>query len=127
MFTHIMVGVEDIAQSKAFYDATLGVLGIGPGAMTGENQAFYMTPTGAFGITKPVNGEPACFANGGTIGFAASSTEQVDAWHESGLKAGGSTCENPPGIRDLGPAGQIYAAYLRDPIGNKLVVTHRVA
>ena len=127
MFTHVMVGVKDLDQSKAFYDAIFAVLGIGPGTGDAETRAFYTTPTGGFGITKPVNGEPACMANGGTIGFSANSTEEVDAWHAAGLAAGGTACENPPGIRDLGPSGRLYAAYLRDPIGNKLVVTHRLS
>ena len=127
VFTHVMVGVENFDQSKAFYDAIFAVLNIGPAMGDGKTQAFYVSPNGGFGITKPINGEPSSIANGGTIGFSASSTEQVDAWHSAGLAAGGTSCESPPGIRDLGPAGKLYAAYLRDPIGNKLVASHRVA
>jgi catechol 2,3-dioxygenase-like lactoylglutathione lyase family enzyme len=127
MFTHIMVGVEDFDLSKAFYDAILGTLGVGPAMGDGQTRAFYATATGALGIVKPLNGEPATYANGGTIGFAATSTTQVDTWHAAGLASGGTACEDPPGVRDLGPAGKIYAAYLRDPIGNKLVVSHRIS
>jgi hypothetical protein len=79
-----------------------------------------------FAITKPINGKPATFANGGTIGFAATSTEQVNAWHAAGVGAGGVSCEDPPGVRDLGPAGKLYLAYLRDPAGNKLCALHRL-
>jgi catechol 2,3-dioxygenase-like lactoylglutathione lyase family enzyme len=127
VFTHVMVGVEDFDQSKAFYDAIFAVLNIGPAMGDGKTRAFYVSPNGGFGITKPINGEPPSIANGGTIGFGANSAEQVDAWHAAGLAAGGTSCESPPGIRDLGPSGKLYAAYLRDPIGNKLVASYRIA
>jgi len=126
MFTHVMVGVADFGQSKTFYDAIMGALGIGPAMGDGETRAFYVTPGGGFGITKPIDGEAPTHANGGTIGFAATSTEQVDAWHAAGIAAGGTACEDPPGVRDLGPAGKLYAAYLRDPVGNKLVASFRL-
>ena len=74
-------------------------------------------------VTSPVNGEPACGANGGTIGFALSSPEQVDAWHKAGIENGGTTCEDPPGVRQ-GGAGALYLAYMRDPAGNKLCGLH---
>lgn len=126
MLTHVMVGVDDLDAAKTFYDAILGALGHGPGILDGTGRAFYPSSTVALGIGKPVNGEPASVGNGGTIGFAASSAEQVDAWHAAGVAAGGTTCENPPGVRDLGPAGKIYAAYLRDPAGNKLAASFRI-
>ncbi|GLV29243.1 hypothetical protein TomTYG75_17630 [Sphingobium sp. TomTYG75] len=126
MFSHIMVGADDIQKSKQFYDATLGALGVSPGFIDDKDRVFYMTPTGAFAISKPLNGEPACAANGGTIGFSASSPEQADAWHAAGIAAGGTTCEDPPGVRD-GGMGKLYLAYLRDPAGNKLCVLHQMA
>jgi len=70
-------------------------------------------------VTKPLNGEAATFANGGTIGFALQSPDQVNAWHDAGVANGGTSIENPPGVRDAG-ARKLYLAYLRDPIGNKL-------
>ena len=76
-------------------------------------------------ISRPLNGEPACHANGGTIGFACPSPEAVKAWHEAGIANGGITCENPPGIRNS-PFGDLYLAYLRDPAGNKLCGAHRL-
>ena len=76
--------------------------------------------------TTPINGEPATFANGGTIGFAMQSPEQADAFHAAGVANGGTTCEDPPGWRE-GPGGKLYLAYLRDPDGNKLCVLHRPA
>src|SRR3546814_6548623 len=76
-------------------------------------------------ITAPIDGAPACHANGGTIGFAAASPAEADAWHAAGVANGGTTCENPPGVRD-GGFGKIYLAYLRDPAGNTLCAAHRM-
>jgi catechol 2,3-dioxygenase-like lactoylglutathione lyase family enzyme len=126
MFSHIMLGARDVAEGKAFYDAVLGAMGIAPGVQDDKGRVFWMTPTGIFSISKPINGEPASHANGGTIGFAVKSTEQGDAWHAAGLAAGGSACEDPPGIRE-GAAGKMYLAYLRDPTGNKICALHRIA
>ena len=125
MFSHIMVGANDVDKSKSFYDAVLGTLGVNPGFKDDKGRVFYMTPTGVFAISKPIDGEAACHANGGTIGFAASSPEQADAWHAAGVANGGRTCEDPPGVRD-GGMGKLYLAYLRDPDGNKLCALHRM-
>jgi catechol 2,3-dioxygenase-like lactoylglutathione lyase family enzyme len=97
MFSHVMVGVNDLEVSKKFYDALLGTLGIGPG-VANNNRYFYRSATGSFGITTPINGEPASFANGGTIGFNMQSPEQADAFHAAGIANGGATCEDPPGL-----------------------------
>jgi catechol 2,3-dioxygenase-like lactoylglutathione lyase family enzyme len=123
MFSHIMVGVKDLDASKKFYDAVLGTIGVPAGAAN-RNRYFYRSPSGTFGITTPINGEPATHANGGTIGFTVASPEQGDAWHAAGLANGGTTCEDPPGFRDS-PAGRMYLAYLRDPDGNKICAVHR--
>lgn len=125
MFSHIMVGANDIDASKRFYDAALGALGTQPGAVDDRGRVFYRTKTGTFALSKPINGAAASAANGGTIGFGAASPEQVDAWHEAGLANGGVTCEDPPGIRGMGKM-QLYIAYLRDPSGNKICAVHRV-
>ncbi len=125
MYSHIMVGANDLAESKAFYDATLGALGYGPGRADDMNRVFWITPTGIFSITKPINGDDACHGNGATIGFAASSPQAADAWHAAGVATGGTTCEDPPGIRE-GALGKLYLAYLRDPAGNKLCALHRM-
>lgn len=117
MFTHVMVGTNDIAKSKAFYDAALGALGVPAGFDMGD-RVFYQHAGGAFGITKPINGAAACCANGGTIGFHADDAAQVDAWHAAGLASGG-TDEGAPGHRANAP-GNAYGAYLRDPDGNKI-------
>jgi catechol 2,3-dioxygenase-like lactoylglutathione lyase family enzyme len=123
MFSHIMVGVKDLEASRKFYDAVLGTIGVPAGAAN-RNRYFYRSPSGTFGITTPINGEPATYANGGTIGFTVASPEQGDAWHAAGLANGGTTCEDPPGFRDS-PAGRMYLAYLRDPDGNKICAVHR--
>ena len=124
MFSHIMIGTNDLDKAKAFYDSVLGTLGVKP-AMVDGHRMYYITPTGIFSISKPINGEPATPANGGTIGFAAASPEQADAWHAAGVAEGGKSCENPPGVRDS-RMGKLYLAYLRDPDGNKLCAMHRM-
>jgi catechol 2,3-dioxygenase-like lactoylglutathione lyase family enzyme len=122
MFSHIMVGTSDVERAKTFYDATFAVVGVKPG-MNAGHRVFYRSPTGTFAATLPINGQPVSAANGGTIGFACSSPEQVDAWHAAGLAAGGTTCEDPPGER---PGSNLYLAYLRDPDGNKLCGLYRM-
>lgn len=130
MFSHIMVGSNDIERSKAFYDAVLGTLGAGEPlrnvAATGHVRLFYRHNGGSFCISEPIDDEAATFANGGTIGFACSSPEQVAAFHDAGIVHGGTSIEDPPGPRDGGALGQIHLAYLRDPDGNKLCAMHRV-
>ncbi len=125
MFSHIMVGANDVSASQKFYDAILGTLGVPPGRADDKGRVFYKTKTGVFAISKPINGEPACGANGGTIGFAVDSPEIGDAWHAAGVANGGTTCEDPPGLRE-GALGKMYLAYLRDPAGNKICALKRM-
>ena len=124
MFSHVMIGTNDLDRAKSFYDALLGTLGV-PAGFVDRHRVFYMTPTGVFSVSLPINGEPATAANGGTVGFACGSSEQADAWHAAGVANGGTTCEDPPGVRE-GPTGKMYLAYLRDPDGNKLCGLHRM-
>jgi catechol 2,3-dioxygenase-like lactoylglutathione lyase family enzyme len=125
MFSHIMVGSNDIERSRKFYDATLGALGVRPAQTDPNGRLFYMTPGGIFAVTKPIDGESATYANGATIGFAAASPEQADAWHAAGVANGGKSIEDPPGVRE-GGLGKLYLAYLRDPDGNKVCALHRM-
>jgi catechol 2,3-dioxygenase-like lactoylglutathione lyase family enzyme len=83
MFSHIMLGADDIEKSKAFYDAVLGALGCPPGFIDDKGRCFYRTKTGIFALSKPIDGEPASHGNGSTIGFSADSPEAADAcrWH----------------------------------------------
>ena len=124
MFSHVMLGVNDLEVSKKFYDAVLGALGLAPGAAN-NNRYFYRSTTGTFAISTPINGEPACHGNGSTLGFIAQTTELAEAFHAAGLANGGTTCEEPPGFRD-GPYSKLYLAYLRDPDGNKICALHRL-
>jgi catechol 2,3-dioxygenase-like lactoylglutathione lyase family enzyme len=126
LFSHIMIGANDVEASKRFYDAVLGALGHGPGVMDTRGRCFYRTSSGVFAITKPINGEAATHANGGTIGFLAANPEAANAWHAAGLENGGTTCEDPPGVRET-TNGNLYLAYLRDPSGNKICALHRMA
>jgi catechol 2,3-dioxygenase-like lactoylglutathione lyase family enzyme len=125
MFSHVMIGTNDLQKSKAFYDAVLGALGVKPGFVD-RHRVFWRTPTGVFSVSQPINGQPATAANGGTIGFACESSAQADAWHAAGVANGGTTCEDPPGVRE-GAAGKLYLAYLRDPDGNKICALQRLA
>ena len=125
MFTHITVGANDIEASRRFYDAALGALGVEPGQPDAKGRYWWRTARGAFAITRPIDGEPACHANGGTIGFAARTSEMVQAFHDAGVAAGGASIEDPPGPRN-GPFGPLVLAYLRDPSGNKLCALHRL-
>jgi len=124
MFSHVMVGCSDLERSRRFYDAVLGTLGIKPGFLD-RHRVFWRSPTGSFGTSLPINGQAQTVANGGTIGFTCDSPEQVDAWHAAGVENGGTTCEDPPGVRE-GAAGKLYLAYVRDPDGNKLCALHRL-
>lgn len=123
MFTHVMVGSNNIEQSKQFYDAIMVAIGYEPGAMDRKGRCMYVTDDGVFAITKPINGEAATYGNGMTIGFKVESTELVDAWHASGVAHGGTSCEEPPGIR-ASAERTVYLAYLRDPTGHKICATH---
>jgi catechol 2,3-dioxygenase-like lactoylglutathione lyase family enzyme len=128
MFSHVGVGTNDITRAKRFYDAVLGVLGAGEPFQnknaTGQLRLFYQHDGGTFCVTEPINGEPASAANGGTIGFKCNSAEQVHAFHDTAVAHGGTSIEEPPGLREsqLGP---LYLAYVRDPDGNKLCALFR--
>ena len=126
MFSHVMLGTNDAERSKAFYDSLLATLGVPPGFVDKhpeKTRVFWRTKTGVFGVSTPINGEPATCANGSTVGFACATAEQVHAWHDAGVAAGGKSIEDPPGLRE-GPSG-FYLAYLRDPDGNKICAMHR--
>ena len=119
MYSHNVVGSNDIERSRKFYDAVFGAIGGRPAIEDGKGRLLYMHNGGMFMVTKPIDGNPATPANGGTIGFAMDSPEQADAWHKAGVEAGGTSIEDPPGLRDNGKT-KLYLAYLRDPDGNKL-------
>jgi catechol 2,3-dioxygenase-like lactoylglutathione lyase family enzyme len=128
MFSHIMVGSNDIERSKRFYDAVLGALGAGEPirnqAKTGHVRLFYRHDGQTFCVSEPINGEPATFANGGTIGFKCNSPDEVRRFHDMAVANGGSSIEDAPGLRE-GSLGAMYLAYVRDPDGHKLCALHR--
>ena len=128
MFSHIMIGSNDIERSRRFYDAVLGVLGAGEPlrnqTATGQTRLFYRHDGGSFGISEPLNGEAATFANGGTIGFKCVSAEQVKQFHDTAVAHGGTSIEDPPGLRES-TMGALHLAYVRDPDGNKLCALYR--
>jgi catechol 2,3-dioxygenase-like lactoylglutathione lyase family enzyme len=128
MFNHIMLGSNDIERSKRFYDAVLGLLGAGEPmrnvAASGHTRLFYRHDGSTFCLTEPINGEPATSANGGTIGFKCTSPEQVLQFHDVAVAHGGTSIEQPPGLRE-GPMGAIHLAYVRDPDGHKLCALYR--
>jgi len=128
MFSHVMLGSNDIEKSKRFYDAVLGVLGAPEGmhntSGSGHLRLFYRHGGSMFSVTQPLNNEPATCGNGSTIGFTCTSPEQVQQFHDVAVAHGGTSIESPPGPRQ-GPAGTLYLAYVRDPDGNKLCAVYR--
>jgi catechol 2,3-dioxygenase-like lactoylglutathione lyase family enzyme len=125
MYSHNMVGTNDVAKSKKFYDAVFTAIGGKEGMQDDKGRLIYMNKGGVFLVTPPIDGQPATHANGGTIGFTMDNAEQADAWHAAGVAAGGTSIEDAPGVRE-GGMGKMYLAYLRDPDGNKLCALHRM-
>lgn len=124
MFSHVMVGSNDIGRSKIFYDALFAAIGANPGRQD-EKGINYLHNGALFMVRPPLNGGDATHGNGSTIGFAIDNPEKVDAWHAAGVAAGGTSVEDPPGIRQA-TFGPLYLAYLRDPDGNKLCALNRM-
>jgi catechol 2,3-dioxygenase-like lactoylglutathione lyase family enzyme len=121
MFSHMVVGSNDLDRSRKFYDALFGK----PAKADDKGRLSYGRRGAVFMVTSPIDGQPASYGNGATIGFLFDSPEEVDAWHAAGVTAGGTAIEDPPGIRS-NAFGALYLAYLRDPDGNKLCGLHRV-
>jgi catechol 2,3-dioxygenase-like lactoylglutathione lyase family enzyme len=129
MFSHVIVGANDIEKSKSFYEKVLGVLGFeGKGventASSGHKRVFFQHKGNAFGISEPIDNEPATHGNGTTLGFKCDSPEQVKQFHDVAVANGGASCEDPPGLRE-GSMGPMHLSYVRDPSGNKLCAIHR--
>ena len=125
MYSHNMVGSNDLEAARKFYDATFQAIGGKPGIQDDKGRLIYMHNGGLFLVGAPIDGEPASVGNGCTVGFAMEGPEQAKAWHDAGVAAGGTSIEDPPGVRE-GGFGAMYLAYLRDPSGNKLCALHRV-
>jgi len=116
MIGYVTVGTNDLERSARFYDAIAAEMGVGRMMEWGSSIAWG-TPGGGAGIaaTKPFDGEPASVGNGVMVAFEAKDEAQVCRLHEVALAHGGSD-EGAPGVR----GGGFYAAYFRDPDGNKL-------
>ncbi|OAO04154.1 VOC family protein [Parasphingorhabdus sp.] len=125
MYSHMMVGSNDIERSKNFYDALFTSIGGREAIRDPKGRLVYIHNDGAFMVTPPIDGKEATAGNGMTIGFAMENPEQADAWHKAGVAAGGTSVEDPPGVRD-NPQMKLYLAYLRDPDGNKLCAIHQM-
>lgn len=121
MFSHVMIGSNDLARSKEFYDAIFVALGGSAGEMDVGGRLVYVHDGSRLMVTTPINGQPAAAANGGTIGIFAESPDHVRAWHSAGTEHGGTSAESPPTQRPNGT----FVAYLRDPDGNKLCARTR--
>jgi catechol 2,3-dioxygenase-like lactoylglutathione lyase family enzyme len=128
MFSHVMVGTNDIERSKRFYDAVLAVLGAGEAVQntnkTGQRRLFYRHDGASFCVSEPLDGQPASIGNGSTVGFKCNSPEQLQRFHDVAVAHGGTSIEEPPGPRES-VAGVLFLAYVRDPDGNKLCALHR--
>ena len=120
IISHVTLGTNDKARSARFYDAVLGAIGFARLPKPPEKPLAYerdgQMPT--IYIYTPADGKPATSGNGTHVAFIAETREQVHAFHEHALANGGAD-EGAPGPRPhYGP--NYYAAYVRDPVGNKL-------
>ena len=131
MFNHIMIGTNDIAKSKAFYEKVLAVLGgrnaIDNTSASGHQRAIFIHDGNTFMLTQPIDGEAATCANGMTIGFKCDSPEQVKELHDVAVVNGATSIEGPPGPRDAGQLGTMHLSYFRDLDGHKICGIHREA
>tara|TARA_Y100000588_G_scaffold308119_1_gene332526 strand:+ start:452 stop:817 length:366 start_codon:yes stop_codon:yes gene_type:complete len=119
-----MIGSNDITASRVFYDAVLATVGVSEGDFNQETQRiYYRTLDGTLIVSKPLDGNLATVANGGTLGFTCETPEQAKAFHDAAVANGGVSIEDPPGWRNLGER-KLYLAYVRDPSGHKLCATH---
>ena len=133
MFTYITLGSNDLARAVRFYDAVLAPLGLTRCATPGEEDWTDWVGWGtyteqgarelALWVCHPFNGQPASAGNGAMVAFKAPDWEAVRQFHQAGV-ANGGTSEGEPGLRPQYNA-DFYAAYLRDPDGNKLAAVCR--
>ena len=133
MLTYIYSGTNDLARAIRFYDATLIPLGM-PRCITDDPEwdrisagwGIYEEDGArelAFWIGKPFDEQPATIGNGTMVAFSARSWKAVDDFHAAALASGGSS-EGAPGLR-VHYGRDFYAAYVRDPDGNKIAAVCR--
>src|SRR5205807_9894696 len=121
--SQVMTGSNDTARSKRFCEALVTAMGAEPGTQDARGRLGYSHNGGRFIVSKRIDGKPASNANGGTIGFMMKDAKQAEAWHKAGVANGGTSIEDPPGVRPNGA----YLAYLRDPDGHEIVGVARPA
>jgi catechol 2,3-dioxygenase-like lactoylglutathione lyase family enzyme len=116
MIGYVTLGTNDLPRAAQFYDAIAGELGV-PRFMQADNYIAWGVAGGGAGVavTKPFDGNAASIGNGTMVALEAKDEEQVARLHAIALDKGGSD-EGAPGLRGAG----FYAAYFRDPDGNKL-------
>lgn len=123
MIGYVTLGTDDLDRSRAFYDALFAELGASRLMELDEGFTLYGTGWGKPGVavTRPYDGQPAGAGNGNMVALVVDARDKVDRLHAKALELGGSD-EGAPGLR--GPEGDraFYAAYFRDPDGNKLCV-----
>lgn len=123
MFSHIMIGSDDIERSKKFYNSVLKVLGVNEPIVnvnkTGQTRLIYNHKGATFMITQPINGKAVSNANGSTIGFECDSPEQVKEFHDAAIASGATSIEAPPGLRHTS-TGKKHLSYFLDPDGHKI-------
>lgn len=128
MFNHIMIGTNDIEKSKAFYGRVLAVIGcersMDNATADGTQRVFFLHDGNTLALSQPIDGQPATCANGMTIGFKCDSPEQVKELHDVAVANGGTSIEDPPGLRET-TMGPIHLSYFRDPDGHKICGIHR--
>jgi catechol 2,3-dioxygenase-like lactoylglutathione lyase family enzyme len=119
MISYATLGTNDMQRSIAFYDAVLAPLG-GERETTSDTWTGYRRAgdRGRLFLTRPFDRGRADAGNGAMLAFLADDRAAVDTFHAGALAHGG-TCEGPPGVRE-GMQPVFYAAYVRDPDGNKL-------
>ena len=119
MIAYSTVGVNDMDAAIAFYDAAFAALGAKRDSTSSTWTGYSRTgDRGAFFLTRPFDRGQATGGNGAMLAFLAEDRASIDAFHAQALAQGG-TCEGPPGVRE-GMNPVFYAAYVRDPDGNKL-------
>ena len=119
VFTHVTVGTNDLPKAREFYDEILGKLGLKRLADLGDNGSIWGVDAPSFFVLKPANGQPASVGNGVTVSFEAPNRAAIDAAHGAAV-ARGARDEGAPGPRNW--KENAYAAYFRDPDGNKIAV-----
>jgi catechol 2,3-dioxygenase-like lactoylglutathione lyase family enzyme len=117
MIGYVTLGTNDLKKAATFYDKIAAEMGIGR-FMESDTFIAWGAPDGGAGIglTKPFDGKPMSVGNGVMVALGAKDKAQVDRIYKLALLLGG-TCEGAPGPRG---EGGFYAAYFRDPEGNKL-------